>query len=160
MRIWNFQVSSDPVEVSRRLESAFGGTKRFVFRVNSEKKKPVKFKIRKRMLLGFEINTQNNLIVTGKLFKVDSEDKTDVKIAFMLHPLSKVLLFGHLILGLGLLAGMVLEYSSNAYMWIIGGILLATGLLIGLHLKKEVEKQVQEYKILISGILEYSPAEA
>ena len=160
MKAWNFQVNNDPKEVRRRLESSLGGTKKFVFKVNSDIKEPVKFKIRRRMLLGFEINTQNNLIVNGKLFKVDPENKTDVKIDFQLHPLSKVLLYGHLILGLGLLSGMVLEYSSDTYMWIIGGILLATGILIGFHLKKEVEKQVQEYKILISEILEFAPAEA
>ena len=159
MKAWNFQVKNDPKEVSRRLESSLGGTKGFVFKVNSDKKEPVKFKIRKRMLLGFEINTQNNLIVNGKLFPADPENKTDVKIDFRLHPLSKVLLYGHLILGLGLLGGVALEYSSNTYMWIIGGILLATGVFFGLHLKKEFERQVHEYKTLISGILEFTPAE-
>lgn len=159
MKAWNFQVRNNPKEVSRRLESSLGGTKRFVFKVNSDKE-PVKFKIRKRMLLGFEINTQNNLIVNGKLFPADPENKTDVKIDFRLHPLSKVLLYGHLILGLGLLGGMVLEYSSDTYMWVIGGILLATGVLIGLHLKKEVKKQVQEYKTLISGTLKLEPAKS
>lgn len=155
MKAWNFRVIGDPREVSRKLESSLGETNRFVFKMNSDKKDLMNFKIRKRMLLGFEINSQNNLIVKGKIFKGNPEHKTVVKIDFRLHPLSKLLLYGHLILGLGLLAAMVVKFGTNTYMFIAGGILLAVGILFGLHLQKEFGNQIQEYKTLISGILKF-----
>lgn len=154
MKAWNFQVSSDPKEISRKLDSSLGSTNRFVFKANSGKKDLVKFRIRKRMLLAFEINTQNNLIVNGKIFKVNPENKSDVEISFALHPLSKLLLYGHIILGLGFLAAVILKFSTNSYMFILGGILLAIGIIGWLHLQRVFDKQIQEYKTLISEILE------
>lgn len=158
MKAWKFNVQNDPNEISRKLDSSLGRTNRFVFKIDSNKKDLVKFKLRKRMLLAFEINSQNNLIVNGKIYKANPENYTNVEISFKLHPLSKLLLYGHIFLGVGLLAGMVLEYSTNSYMFIMGGIILATGVLFGLHLQKEFNKQVQDYKALFSKILEFPAA--
>lgn len=152
MKDWNFQVKNSPKEVSEKLESVLGSAKRFVFNINDDKINPAKFKLRKRLLLPFEINTQNNIIVNGKLSK-EHRNKTDIKISFTQHPLSKLLMYGHIILGLSFLAAIILEYSNNSYAYLIAGILIAIGILLGLHLNKNFDKNVQEYKKLISEIL-------
>ncbi len=151
MKDWNFQVKNSPKEISKKLESSLGSANRFVFNMNCDKINIVKFKIRKRLLLPFEINTQNNIIVKGKISKTHTE--TDVEVSFTQHPLSKLLMYGHLILGLGFLATIILEFSNNSYTYLISGILLAIGILLGIHLKKNFDKNVQEYKKLISEIL-------
>ena len=154
MKDWNFQVKNSPKEISEKLEFALGGANKFVLNMNYDKIKPAKFKIRKRLLLPFEINTQNNIIVKGEISKNHTGNKTDVEVSFTQHPLSKLLMYGHIILGLGFLAAIILEYSNNTYTYLIAGILIAIGVLLGIHLKKNFDKNVQEYKKLISEILE------
>jgi hypothetical protein len=153
MKKWNFSVKNSPEEVSEKLRSVLGRTNRFVFDIKSDKQSPVKFRIRKRVLLAFELLSQNNVIVDGSAFKTDAEKETDLEIAFNLHPVSKLLLLVHLFLGLGFLAGVIFEVSSSSDMAIVGGLLIVTGLLFWLHLQKLFKKHVQEYKILISEIL-------
>ncbi|MEP6260341.1 MAG: DUF423 domain-containing protein [Gillisia sp.] len=154
MKDWNFQVKNSPKEISEKLESALGGANRFVLNMNYDKINPAKFKIRKRLLLPFEINTQNNIIVKGEISKKHTGNKTEIDVSFTQHPLSKLLMYGHIILGLGFLAAIILEYSNNTYTYLIGGILISIGVLLGIHLKKNFDKNVQEYKKLISEILE------
>jgi len=122
MKDWNFQVKNSPKEISKKLESSLGSANRFVLNMNYDKINIVKFKIRKRLLLPFEINTQNNIIVKGKISKTHTE--TDVEVSFTQHPLSKLLMYGHLILGLGFLTTIILEFSNNSYKYLISGILL------------------------------------
>lgn len=155
MNDWNFQLKNSPREISNKLQSSLGSANRFVFNMNDDKIDPVKFKIRKRLLLPFEINTQNNIIVNGKISKTYTGKETDVEVSFNQHPLSKLLMYGHIILGLGFLAAIILEFSNNSYSYIIGGLLLAIGILLGIHLKKNFDKNVQEYKKLIAEILEF-----
>ena len=57
-------------------------------------------------------------------------------------------------LGLGFLIAIVLAISSNVYMIIPGGILLAVGIVTWIAVQKKFEKDIQEYKTLISDILE------
>lgn len=154
MKAWNFQVKSSPKEISKKIESSLGGAKKFVLNMDYDKNNLVKFKIRKRVLLAFEINSQNTIIVNGEIFKARTKNETDVEISFTQHTFSKLLIFVHIILGLGFLAALILEESSNSYMFIVGGIILAMGILLWLHLQKNFDKNVQEYKILISEILE------
>jgi hypothetical protein len=154
MKKWNFQIKSSPKEVSKRLESSLGGAKRFVFHMIYDEEKSVKFKIRKRMLLAFEINAQNNIIVNGKILKTAARNGSDVEVSFTHHTFSKLLIFIHVILGVAVLAALVLEASRESYMYIVGGILLITGFLLWVQLQKNFEKNVQEYKKLISEVLE------
>ena len=154
MKEWNFQVNNSPKGISKKLESSLGGADKFALKTNSDKRNNVKFKLRKRLLLPFEISTQNNIIVNGKLLKTDTDNVTDIKIFFTQHPLTILLIYGHIALGLGFLLGMFLNISSNTYMYLIGGILLAIGVLFKLHYQKDFRKNVQEYKTLISKILE------
>lgn len=153
MKKWNFQVQSNPKEISEKLESSIGGAKRFVFDMNYDKDNLVKFKIRKRLLLAFEMMAQNNIIVNGKIFKAGPKNKTDVEISFTHHPFSKLLIFVHILLGLGFIAAIILKASSNVYMLVFGGILLVIGFLLALHLKRDFNKNVREYKLLISKVL-------
>ncbi|GAA4327312.1 hypothetical protein GCM10023115_24800 [Pontixanthobacter gangjinensis] len=154
MKNWNFQVKNSPEEISEQLKSSLENAKRFAFDMKNNKYNLINFKLRKRLLLPFEINLQNNIIVNGKISKTSSGNETDVEVSFSQHPLSKLIMYGHIILGLGFLAAMVLEYSNNFYTYLIVGILLLIGVLLGSHLKRNFDKNVQEYKKLISEILE------
>lgn len=156
MKAWNFQVKNSSKEISKKLESSLGNAHRFVLDMNYDKINRVNFKIRKRLLLSFGINTHNNLVVNGKITKAHPGNETDIEISFSQHPLSKILMYGHSILGLGFVAAIILEYSNNSYSYLIAGILLSIGVLLGIHLKKKFDKNVQEYKKLISEILEHN----
>ncbi len=153
MKEWNFQVKSSPKEVSKKLDSSLGARNLFVLNLSYGKQDSVKFKLRKRVLLAFELISQNNIIVNGKIIKTEAENQTDVKIFFTLHPLSKLLLYSHFVLGLLFLAAMTLQINSSSYNLIIGGLLLIIGVLYKLHLQKVFNKHVQEYKTLISEVL-------
>lgn len=155
MKNWNFQVKSDPAEISEKLKSSFGSVNRFVLNLRTDNPHTVNFKIRKRLSPPFELTTQNNIIVKGEILKRDAENDTCLNVSFSHHPLSLILIFGHIILGLGFLAGIYLEVNSNSYMLIVGGILLATGILFAMHLQKDFKKNVTDYKKLISEILEF-----
>ena len=154
MKNWNFQTKSSPKEITDRLESSLGRSKMFVLNMNSDKKNLVNFKIRKRVLAAFGTISQDEILVKGKISKGDTSNESDVKISFTQHPLLTFLLYAHLILGLGLLAGMFFKISDNSYFFIVGGILLAIGILFKLHQQREFDKNVQDYKKLISEILE------
>ena len=121
--------------------------------MNDDKLNLENFKIRKRLLLPFEINKQNNIIVNGKITRIDPGKGTGIKVSFSQHPLSKLIMYGHIILGLGFLVAIILEYSNNSYTYLIAGILLAIGALLGFQLKINFDKNVQEYKKLISETL-------
>lgn len=153
MKEWSFQVKNSPIEIRQKLESSIGDANRFVLNFNDDKLNLVNFKIRKRLLLPFEINTQNNIIVNGKITKTNPGKGTGVEVSFSQHPLSKLLMYGHIILGLGFLAAIILEFSNNSYTYLIAGILLTIGAFLGFQLKMNFDKNVQEYKKLISEIL-------
>jgi hypothetical protein len=154
MNAWNFQVKNSPKEISKKLESSLGNANKFVLSFNFDKINLVKFKLRKRLLLPFEINTQNNIIVNGKISKKHPGNQTIVEVSFTQHPLAKLLMYGHIVLGLGFLAVVILELYSSSYLYLITGILLSIGILLGIHLKKNYDRNVIEYKILISEILD------
>lgn len=154
MNKWNFQVEKSPKEISKILESSLGGGNRYALKMNYDNKNLLKFKIRKRVLLAFEIIAQNNIIVNGKIFKANPQNETNVEISFSLHPLAKLVLYVHIILGLSFLVAMTFKLSSNPYMFLIGAILLAIGILFGLHFQKVFNTHVQEYKLLLSKVLE------
>ena|GEM_PF-5819962 len=63
-------------------------------------------------------------------------------------------MYGYLILGLGFLAGIIFELNSSSYAYLAIAILLITGILTGMHLKSNFNKNVEVYKRLIGEILE------
>jgi len=57
-------------------------------------------------------------------------------------------------LGLGFLIVIISGISRSAYMYIPAGILLTVGIVLSIAVQKKFEKDIQEYKTLISEILE------
>lgn len=153
MKTWKFKVKSNPNETSEKLKSALKSVDGFVFNVNRDNNNSVTFKVRKRILYAWYMVFQNWTIVNGKLLKMDTEDKTDVEISFDQHFLIKLIVSIHLLLGLGLLVAIISGINSSAYMYIIGGILLALGIILWIGVQKKFEKDTQKYKTLISQIL-------
>lgn len=154
MKKWNFQVRSNPTEITEKLESSFGGTDRFALEIDLNKKDDIKFKLRKRISVAFDNISQNRIIVNGAIFKAANKNGTDVAISFTHHPLLKFFWYGIIILGLGFLIALFFKSSDNLYVFIAGGILLAVGFSFKLHHQKEFEKNVQEYKAMFARILE------
>lgn len=153
MKTWKFKVKSNPNDTSEKLKSALKSVDGFVFNINRDNNNSVTFKVRKRILYAWYMVFQNWTIVNGKLLKVDTEDKTDVEISFDQHFLIKLIVSIHLLLGLGLLVAIISGINSSAYMYIIGGILLALGIILWIGVQKKFEKDTQKYKTLISQIL-------
>lgn len=152
MKKWNFQAKSSPKEIFEKLESSLG--RAHIFALNKNSKNSMKFRIRKRFLVGLDaLNAQNKVILNGEIFQVDTENGSNVEISFTKHPILKWVVYLHIIFILGLLAALIFKSSSKMSIFIFGGILLAVGTLIWLHVEKEFDKNVQEYKALISEIV-------
>ncbi|WP_430971823.1 hypothetical protein [Sunxiuqinia rutila] len=154
MKAWNFRVNSSPNEISKKLESALGTVNGFVFNLNQEKNNSISFRVRKRVLYVWYMAFQNWTIINGELLKTDTENKTDVVIVFNQHLLIRLIVFTHIFLGLFFLITIISGISSNASLYIVGGILLAIGTVLWVAVQNKFRKDIQKYKILISGILE------
>ncbi|MGD2034563.1 MAG: hypothetical protein PVF73_05865 [Bacteroidales bacterium] len=152
MEIWNFNIKSNPKEISKKLESAL--VDRFVFNINRDKNNSVTFKVRKRILYVWYMYFHNWTIVNGKLLKTDTENKTNVEISFSQHWFIILIIYTQMLLGLGLLIPIISGISSSTSLYIPGGILLAVGIVLWIVVKKKFEKDIQKYKALISEILE------
>ncbi|WP_291865070.1 DUF423 domain-containing protein [Maribacter sp.] len=154
MKKWNLKVKSNPQEISQNLESALKSVDGLVFNMNHDKKKSIKFKMRKRIQYAWYLIYINSIIVNGKLSKTDVENETDVKILFSQHFLWKLVIFTHILLGLGFLITIISGKSSSTSTYLLGAGILALGVLLWIMVQKKYEKNVQEYKTLISKILE------
>ncbi len=155
MKAWNFKVNSNPQKISKKLESALGSVNGFVFNMDQDKNDSVTFKVRKRVLYGWYMIFLNYIIVNGKLLKTDTENETDVKISFTQNFLMTLIIYTYMFGGLGFLIMILSGISSSASMYITGGILLAIGIVLWLEVRKRFDRKVQEYKIMISEILEF-----
>lgn len=154
MKAWNFKVKSNPKEVGNKLESALGSVDGLVYNMDHDKNDSVTFKVRKRALFVFGITTLNNIIVNGKLSTTGTENDTEVEIYFTQHILAKLVIFANTLLALGFLIAIISGISDNSYLFIGGGILLALIIVIGFGVQKSFDRNVKEYKVLISKILE------
>ena len=152
MKIWNLNIKSNTKEICEKLESAV--VDRFVFKINRDKNNSVTFKLRKRILYVWYMYFHNWTIVNGKLVSTDTENKTNVEISFTQHWFIILIIYAQMLLGLGLLISIILGVSSNTSLYISGGILLAVGIVLWIIVKKKFEKDIQNYKALISEILE------
>ncbi len=153
MKKWNFKVKSNVQEIIKKLESSFG-VDGFVFNIDNDKNDSVTFKVRKRGLYAFYLIFINKIIVNGKILKTDAENEANIEISFTQYFLWKLVIFTHMFLGLGFLIAILLGISSNVYMFIPGGILLSVGIVLWIGVQKKFKKDIQEYKTLISEILE------
>jgi hypothetical protein len=154
MKAWNFIVKSNPKGISKKLRSALGSVNGFVFNMNHDKNDTVTFKVRKRILYAWYLLFLNSIVVNGKLSKTDTENETDVEISFRQHFLWKLVIFTDMSVGLGFLIFLISGKNSSASMYLIGTIILAVGILLWIRVQKKYERNIQEYKTLISEILE------
>ena len=154
MKAWNFKVKSNPQEIIKKLDSTLGSVDGFVFNIDNGKNDSVTFKVHKRGLYAFYLMFVNKIIVNGKILKTDTENETNIEIFFTQYFLWKLIIFTHMFLGLGFLIVIISGIGNNAFMYIPGGILLAIGIVLSIAVQKKFEKDIQEYKTLISEILE------
>ncbi|WP_044402195.1 hypothetical protein [Lacinutrix sp. Hel_I_90] len=154
MKKWNFKSKSNPKVISKRLEAAVGPVNGFVFNMNHEKNNFITFKMRKRILYAWYLFFLNSIVVHGKLSQTDIENETDVEISFNQHFLWKLVIVTNIIAGFSILIAVFSRENSSVYMYLIGAILLAIGLLLWIRVQKKYERNIQEYQILISEILE------
>ncbi len=154
MKKWNFKVKNNIQEIIKKLDSTLGSADGFVFNIDNGKNESVTFKVRKRGLYAFYIMFVNKIIVNGKILKTDTENETNIEISFTQYFLWKFIIFTHIFLGLGFLIVLISGISSSAYMSIYAGIFLAVGIVLWIAVQKKFEKDIQEYKTLISEILE------
>ncbi len=154
MKKWNLKIKSNVQEIINKLDSALGSVDGFVFNIDNGKNDSVTFKVRKQGLYAFYLMFVNKVIVNGKILKTDTENETNIEISFTQYFLWKLIIFTHMFLGLGFLIAIISKISSSAFMYILGGILLAVGIVLWITVQKKFKKDVQEYKTLISEILE------
>ncbi len=149
---WSFKVGSNPTEVSKKLQSSFGTVDGLVFNMN--KNNSMTFRLRKRILYAWYAKYQNWTVANGKLLKRDTDNNTNVEISFNQHFLIQAIIFLHLFLGLGLLIGIISGINTNSYMYIPMVILLFIGAVLWFSMKRKFKKDVQNFKALISDVLE------
>lgn len=154
MKTWRFKVKSNPVEISKKLESSLGAVKGFVFDMNQDNSDSVTFKVRKRILYAWYMVFQNWTVVNGKLIKSNAENKTNVEISFHQHFLITLIIMTQMFLGIGLLVGIISGISNNTSMYVLGGILIVLAIVIWIAIQKKFEKDILKYKSLITQILE------
>ena len=152
MKVWNFKVKSNSQEIIKKLDSAFGSINGFVFNVKNENNDSVKIKIRKRILYAFQTVLRNHIVINGKMTKMNTKNETNVEISFNQHFLNTLEV--SILLVLGLLAIIFGIINSSATMYIFGGIFLVVGIAGLIWVKKEFARNVQQYKTLLSEILE------
>ena len=155
MKAWNFKVKSNSKEIGDKLESALGAVDGLVFNMDCDKNNSVTFKVRKKILYAWYMLFLNYIIVNGKLSKTAIKNETNVEISFTLHFLMALIIFTYVLLFFGLLITIILGTNNSLLMFISGGILLAVGVLLWIEFQKRTDKKVQEYKTLISEILEF-----
>ena len=153
MEKWNFKIKSNVQEIIKKLDSSLN-VEGFVFNIDNDKNDSVTFKVRKRGLYAFTMMFTNKIIVNGNILKTDIENETNLEISFTQYFLMKLIIFFYLVLGLVYLIAITSGISSSASMYILGGILLAVGIVLSIAVQKKFEKDIQEYKTLISEILE------
>ncbi len=154
MKKWNFKVKSNIQEIIKKLDSTLGSADGFVFNIDNIKKDSVTFNVRKRGLYAFYLMFINKIIVNGKILKTDTENESNIEISFTQYFLWKLIIFTHMFLALGFLIAIFSGISNNASFLIFGGILLAVGIVLWIAVQKKFEKDIQEYKTIISEILE------
>ena len=153
MEKWNFRVKSNVQEIIKKLDATFGSVDGFVFNIDNAKNDSVKFKVRKRGLYAFQIMFVNKIIVNGNILKTDTENETDIEISFSQYFLWKLVIFTNMFLGFGFLIVLISGISSSAYMVIPAGIFLVVGIVLSIAVHKKFEKDIQEYKTIISKTL-------
>ena len=153
MKKWNFKVKSDIQEIIKKLDTTLGSADGFDLNIDHSKNDSVTFKLHKRGLYAFYLMFINKIVVNGKVLKTNTKNETHIEISFTQYFLWKLIVFSNMILGLGFLIAIISGVNSSASMHILAGILLAVGIVLWIAVEKKFEKDIQEYKTLISEIL-------
>lgn len=154
MKKWIFKVNSNVQDVSKKLRDSFGSAKGFVFNLDKDDDDSFLFKIHKQGLYAFHLMFINKIIANGTILKTDTNNESIIEISFKQYFLWKLIIFTHIILGFGFLAMLFLKINGNAFIAVFGFLLLAVGIILWITAQRKFKKDVQEYKSLISGILE------
>lgn len=154
MKAWNFKLKITPKETIEKLESELRSIGGFIFNMNPGKNNSMTFKVRKRVLYAWYMVFQNWTVVNGELLKNDTEKETNVEITFNQHFFIRLIIFTHIILVLGFLIAIISGINVNATMYILGGTLLALGIVLWIAIQRKFEKDIQKYKSLITDIFE------
>ncbi len=154
MKKWNFKIKNNPKELGEKIASELDTIKGLVFNLDHDKNDTVTFKIRKRILYPWYLFYLNSIVVNGKLLKTQTENESDVEISFNQHFLWVSVILADILLGLSLLIAVVSGKNNNASMYLIGAVILAVGLVLWIRIQKKYKANIQEYKTLISQILD------
>lgn len=154
MKNWSFSVRNSTQDVVKKLETSLGTSDGFVFNIENGHNDSVNFEVHKKGLYAFYLMFVNKITVNGKIQKTNLENESKIDISFSQYFLWKLVVFTHLLLGLGFLIAVFSGIKNNPSLLILGGVLLAMGIILWFAVQKKFEKDIKEYKILISQILE------
>ena len=146
MKNWNFKLKNRPKEIIKKLESELNSIGGFSF----NNKNATTFNFRKRILYPWYYVFQNWTVVNGELTENNVEHNTEVKISFNQHFLIMLIIFTHLILGLGLILGLFLSTKNEPLTYILGGLVMAFGIIIWISANRKFKKDTEKYKVLIT----------
>lgn len=149
MEHWNLKINKSPDEVIQRLESELHAIGGFVF----DKKNSSAFSFRKRVLYAWYLAFQNWTTVDGILSTAKNDTTTNVKISFQQHFLIRLIIATHLVLGLGLILGLFMSTNNGFSSYILGGLVIALGIIIWIATNRKFKKDAKKYKALISEII-------
>lgn len=154
MKNWTYKVESSSQDVIKKLESALVTNGGFDFPVDSDS---TSFEIRKPVRYPDQILHRNRLIIQGKISNSDTENKkeTDVELSFAQDFYMKMTVFSMFVLG-GILIVLISTAMNGATMYLLCGIVIVVGIVLWMALQKKLERDTQQYKTLISDILESS----
>ncbi|MGJ8660297.1 MAG: DUF423 domain-containing protein [Cellulophaga fucicola] len=153
MKNWNFKMKTSPKEAAQKLEAELGSIKNFDFQVNRTSNNSFTFKMRKRILFAWGIIFHNHISVKGDLSPNIEEKQTDVNISFDRHLLTKAVILTYLFIGICWTVLLLSGANNSFYMYLVGGIALVVGIILWLYEKRVFDKKVEEYRTMISSIL-------
>jgi len=146
MKNWNFKLKKRPKEVIEELTSELNSIGGFSF----NKKSTNTFNFRKRILYPWYYAFQNWTVVNGELVENNDENITEVKISFKQHFLIILIILTHLILGFGLILGLLLATRNEPLNYILGGLIIAFGIIIWITATRKFKNDSDKYKVLIT----------
>ena len=146
MKNWNFKLKKQPKEIIEELASELNSIGGFSF----NNKNTNTFSFRKRILYPWYYAFQNWTVVTVELAENNVENITEVKISFKQHFLIILIIFTHLILGLGLILGLFLATNNQPLTYILGGLVIAFGIIIWITATRKFKNDSKKYKVLIT----------
>ena len=157
MEKWNFIIKNTPKNISEEIESKLESLNGLVYNVKHDKNESITFQLRKRIRYAWYLIFLNSIVVNGKLSKTAVINETDVEISFNQHFLWKLVIFTYIMMGLGIFVAIIGDQNNQNHtsMYLFGALLIGLGIILWISVRKKFRVNVQEYKTLISGMLEF-----